>query len=383
MTYHAIAPFGRMIDPAQMQEAQELCKMQMPAGVDKWQLLRELSVARKEFGLSDRDLTVLQALLSFYPSAQFDMPDRMIIHASNATICERLHGMPCSTMRRHLAKLVDSGLLIRRDSPNGKRYVRRTASGNRAFGIDLTPLPHLFEHITQTAARIRAEAAELGMQRETASLMRRDLINALQSAHDLPTELASDLSEVIEMSGKALRRKQNLKQVNDLKSLLSESLDLIGFVNTPSTSEQLSTNQPQNEQHIQNTNKDYFESSGLKNTSNAQIALPPLDDILSSCKEMQTMTANHIENWDDFHTAAEHLYPAMGIGSHVWFEAKKSMGLSIASLALAAILERFNNIRSPSAYMRTLAAKAAKGQFSIGPMIKALARPSCQTSSQL
>ena len=45
------------------------------------------------------------------------------------------------TLRRHLAALVEAGLIIRRDSPNGKRYARRVDEEvAQAFGFDLAPL---------------------------------------------------------------------------------------------------------------------------------------------------------------------------------------------------------------------------------------------------
>ncbi len=52
------------------------------------------------------------------------------------------HSMAPATPRRHLASLVEAGLIIRRDSPNGKRFARRGQGGEieSAFGFDLTPL---------------------------------------------------------------------------------------------------------------------------------------------------------------------------------------------------------------------------------------------------
>jgi replication initiation protein RepC len=47
-----------------------------------------------------------------------------------------------TSLRRHLAVRVESGLIIRRDSPNGKRYARKGEGGEieKAFGFDLTPI---------------------------------------------------------------------------------------------------------------------------------------------------------------------------------------------------------------------------------------------------
>ena len=60
----------------------------------------------------------------------------------HATLSDRAHGMPESTLRRHLAALVRAGIILRHDSPNGKRYARRGEGGEitDAYGFDLTPL---------------------------------------------------------------------------------------------------------------------------------------------------------------------------------------------------------------------------------------------------
>jgi replication initiation protein RepC len=50
--------------------------------------------------------------------------------------------MAPTTLRRHLAVLVDCGLVVRRDSPNGKRFARKGQGGEveQAYGFDLSPL---------------------------------------------------------------------------------------------------------------------------------------------------------------------------------------------------------------------------------------------------
>ena len=62
----------------------------------------------------------------------------------------------------------------------------------------------------------------------------------------------------------------------------------------------------------------------------------------------------------------------MGINTSAWEEAQRYMGPEQASIVVAAMLERFAEIKSPGAYLRSLTAKAAAGTFSCGPMIMAL-----------
>ena len=85
--------------------------------------------------------------------------------------------MPASTLRRHLAVLVDAGLIIRRDSPNGKRYARKDDAGEieLAFGFDLSPLVVRSEEFESLAADIEAEARALKLVRERITLCRRDI----------------------------------------------------------------------------------------------------------------------------------------------------------------------------------------------------------------
>lgn len=100
----------------------ELCAL---PPVDKWQILDALSAAAEEFELNHRTLSVLRALITFLPAREITAElNSCIVFPSNRTLSERLHGMPESTLRRHLAKLVELGIISRHDSANRKRFAR-------------------------------------------------------------------------------------------------------------------------------------------------------------------------------------------------------------------------------------------------------------------
>jgi len=99
------------------------------ADVDKWAISRDLTQARVAFGVTDRDLVVLAALLSFYPEKMLRAGQGIIVFPSNVSLSERTHGMAESTLRRHLAALCKAGLILRHDSPNGKRYAAKDRAG--------------------------------------------------------------------------------------------------------------------------------------------------------------------------------------------------------------------------------------------------------------
>ena len=66
MGYTPVTPFRRRMDAALMDHGRRLEDASPRPGVNKWEALRELAVARQRLGLSDRDMGVLQALLPIW-----------------------------------------------------------------------------------------------------------------------------------------------------------------------------------------------------------------------------------------------------------------------------------------------------------------------------
>ena len=123
--------------------------------VHKWQVFRAICTARPKLGVSERALSRPERAFSFYPETTLTGEDDLIVFPSNEQLCLRTHGMPASTLRRQLAALVDAGLIVRRDSPNGKRYARKGRGGEikLAFGFDLAPLVVRAEEFEAPGAR--------------------------------------------------------------------------------------------------------------------------------------------------------------------------------------------------------------------------------------
>lgn len=345
-----------------------------PHAVNKWEALRELTIARSAFGLTDRDITVLQALLSFHPGNDLDNPSKLVVFPSNASICERLNGMPCSTMRRHLGNLVASGLILRKDSPNGKRYVRRGPAGVQAYGFDLSPLARRYPDICQAAQVMRDTAARIAELREEISLLRRDLRGLLALAEATHAAAAQSF---LDISARALRRNLTLDDLHAMSSTLQNAIAQLHAKPAQNTkSEEMSISDVQNEQHQQRSKPNLYESE--KSAENIQ-ADPtrtrlPLGLVISACPEVISYASEPVQHWQGFMRLVETVRPMMGICASAWDAAKRAMGPEDAAITLAAILQRFAEIRSPGGYLRSLAAKASEGEFSSAPMIMALLR---------
>ncbi|MFV0643156.1 MAG: plasmid replication protein RepC [Sphingomonadaceae bacterium] len=396
MDYTPISPFMRPISRAHLRVIEKPESPVSGKPVNKWEVLRELSKAQAAFGVTERELTVLQGLLSFFPEDALGGNAEMIVFPSNKAICERLNGMPCSTMRRHLARLVETGLLVRRDSPNGKRYVRKHRDERVAFGFDLSPLYCRFEEIGRAAEAVRETEDRVRRLRGIVSLMRRDLVALAEFGEELQPDMGlwSKMRETAAQIARALRRKLPPKELErhqtEIATLLEKGRDIIDGPET----ERLGANGAHNEQHYHNSQKESFvlepslEKDGKTDgTPDLSSNLPeespeaaerkqapkiPLRLVVSSCPALKTFYDGEIRHWHQLYDAASHIRPAMGISASAWEEAQRCMGPEQASVVVAAILERFEDIRSPGGYLRALTTRAAEGHFSCGPMVMAL-----------
>ena len=402
MDYTPVTPFRRPINAAILHYQAAAQQDLPPSGVNKWEALRELAAARIAFGLSDRDLSVLQALVSFHQATIVGgNHSETVVHPSNKAICERLNGMPCSTMRRHLANLVQTGFVVRRDSPNGKRYARRYGDEKIAFGFDLAPLAQRFVEVCEAAEAVRAAEERYKRLRSTVSLMRRDLAGLVDYGRSLRPDRAiwDQASDLCVLTARDLRRKLDFAELQQMESALSEALNAIRDLLEPVQSQDMSTNEVTNEQHHQNSNKNSYvfeprleKAQGEGSASDPAAALVaegstdepvsvdnnlpriPLGLVLAACSEYRTYAERPVRHWHDLVRVADVIRPMMGVSPSAWEEAKQYMGPEEASVVILAMLERFGDIRSPGGYLRSLSAKAALGEFSCGPMIMALMR---------
>ena len=396
MDYTPISPFMRPISHAHLRVIERPEASVPGRPVNKWELLRELSKAQAAFGVSERDLTVLQGLLSFFPDDALGGNAEMVVFPSNKAICERLNGMPCSTMRRHLARLVEAGLLQRRDSPNGKRYVRKHGEERVAFGFDLSPLYCQSEEIARAAEAVREAEERVRRLREVVSLMRRDLAALAEFGDEMQPGLGiwDQLRDKAILTARALRRKLSIEDLAayqaDLEALLDQARNIIDGSET----EELNTNDARSERHRHNTNKESIDLEPALEKSGPAAGVPdvdrdepvadvdeqdtrhlpkiPLHLVIAACPSLKNFYQGEIRHWHQLFDAACHVRPAMGISASAWEEAQRFMGPEQASIVVSAMLERFEEIRSPGGYLRALTAKAVAGEFSCGPMVMAL-----------
>ncbi|WP_064685058.1 plasmid replication protein RepC [Rhizobium bangladeshense] len=416
-------PFGRRSMTFGMLASQVMAgEIKPDQSVDKWKLFRTLCEAKPLLGISDRALAVLNALLSFYPKNELAQENGLIVFPSNIQLSLRTHGMAEQTVRRHLAALVEAGLLLRKDSPNGKRYVRRDRAGevNDAFGFSLAPLLARAEEIEQLAAEVMAERLHVQRLRERITLCRRDITKLIEAAVEEDVQgdwqgLYREFRDLVE----GLPRSPTTAQLEQLlEALTALRVDILNRLEIRVKSTKQRGNADYIERHIQNSNPEptsEFEPSfetkqgAMPEQDNgrgavtleegrAEIAHPgrqeerqgrrpgsrddagglksfPLGLVLQACPEILAYGANgEIRNWRDLMAAAVTVRSMLGVSPSAYEEAANAMGPENAATVMACILERGGHINSAGGYLRDLTRRSEKGEFAIGPMLMALLR---------
>jgi replication initiation protein RepC len=397
--YRSSTPFGRRPLALAHVASQAVAKTRPSEKmVHKWDIFRTICIAKDRIGISERALAVLDALLSFHPETVLTGED-LIVFPSNQQLALRAHGMAPATLRRHLAALVDCGLIIRRDSPNGKRYARKGRGGEieLAFGFDLGPLVARADEFEAWADEIRAEEQTLRLLRERITLCRRDIVKMIATGIEegVPTNSAghgpADWAEIHARYREIIARLPRTAPCSilepiarDLSALADEILILL---ESHTKISDISANESQSEQHKQNSNpnppieyepgfprKPRANAEPSGQTSSAPERSFPLGMVLDACPDIVDYAKDGIANWRDFLATASLVRPMLGVSPSAWETAQSVLGETNAAIVIAAILQRASKIKSAGGYLRELTRKAEANEFSIGPMLMALIR---------
>lgn len=413
-------PFGRRAMSLGLLKIQQ----QVDAGKtgparNKWKLFRAVCEARSELGIGDRSLTVLDALLSFYPEDDISWERGLVVFPSNAQLSIRARGMAPATLRRHLSLLVDAGLISRKDSPNGKRYARRGREGqiHDAYGFSLAPLLSRASAIETAAAQAVADRELLRVTRERISICRRDITKLIGAA--IEDRVPGDWEDVFTGFRALIDSIPRTASIEMLTPILGQLETVRGRIIKQLEIQVNLQNMSANESHIERHKQD-SESSFLSESERLHVveiaptsklvrSLPPVCDednaipvdrsvttrqpatsVASQSNAMKSLPLNLVlhacpqiadygpggivRTWRDLMTAAIVVHTMLRVSPSAYQEACRVMGPEIAATIMACLLERGTHINSAGGYLRDLTRRAERGEFAVGPMLMALLR---------
>lgn len=416
-------PFGRRAMTLGMFASQVIAsEIDSRQPIDKWKLFRTVCEAKAVVGVSDRALAVLNALLSFYPKVELTSGKGLVVFPSNNQLALRTHGMAGTTLRRHLAALVEAGLILRKDSPNGKRYARRDSKGSigDAFGFDLSPLLARAHELQTAAAAVALARQEEQLARERLSLCRRDLTKLIDVLRETDgTSDWSDFQSRYLLAVNTLPRKPGLAEIEPvLKQLDALRVEVLNQLEKQLNLEKTATNDSQNGCHIQSSHPDSFTESEPGFGSEAVASLSasrsssvpvvqasqreaiatdaashaempkltrdevhrstqafPLATVLKACPDIVDYgPGGKVQSWRDLMLAAVVVRSMLNVSQGAHDEACRVLGPEVAAAVLACILQRSPYITSAGGYLRDLTRRSLRQEFAVGPMIMALLR---------
>ncbi|MEI4482779.1 MULTISPECIES: plasmid replication protein RepC [unclassified Phyllobacterium] len=414
-TGHAVTtPFGRRSLSLGMLATQALAQdVGCEASIDKWKMFRNLCEARQSLGLSDRALVVLNALLTFYPQTELKEERGLVVFPSNAQLSLRAHGMAPATLRRHLSALVDAGLIFRKDSPNGKRYLRKTRAGENgeAFGFSLAPLLVRSTELEALANQAKTERLQLKLLKERITLLRRNIAKLVElGMEELPQLDWNSHYGRFRMVIEGISRRSTAPDLEPaIDGLECIEAEILSLLENKVNSQKTSANESHFERHKHNSNTQHqLESepgsenrpeeksepdwrsaeisagvnlraiSGVPERVNTQIGQDmkpvPLGLVRQACPEIEAYATNGITTWSDLMGAAVVVRSMLGVSPSAYEEACDILGQENAAVVVACILERAAQITSAGGYLRSLTDRAFKGEFSVWPMLLAQLR---------
>lgn len=300
---------------------------------DIWAVFRALRDARSDFGLKPGHIQTLQTLLSFLRPGQGDT-----VFASNMEICRRTGGIDERTLRRHIDRFVELGMIVRYDSPNRKRYRVSSRDGQvLSFGLSLSPL-------LQRAGEFLSAALEQEETRREQIFLRKQILISLAQIEEL--EPGSPFAESVR---RTLRRRLGVVEYRSLLEQVTHQVGQMSTVVDVVISTKLPANDGQIARHLSKSEKEKNESDGSEDN-----LLPSVPTLTAVCGEAMAFSATPLRTWDEVERHAQNLAPMMGIQLGTFHEASKRVGSMKAAAAVFILLQLGERVRNYAAYFHSI-----------------------------
>jgi len=403
-------------------QAEKFAQVGERLAVPKTQAIIAAKKVAAAIGLKSQDLLLLDTFGAVTQSQDWEQGRRPIVWASNNFLMEQT-GFSLATLRRHVRRLCEVGVISMKDSPNGKRWGRRDDDGViiEAYGFDLAPLAARTEEFEVLYGHLQAERACCASLRNTITVTRRviraKIDKALESRLKGPwKELQDELDALLQSLPKHSTASEKLQTIADWFRALKERVEAAfeaAFewpqnsdaheaetkVGSASNSLNLTPSSLVNETHILTTNEPHpvksnrFETKHAAGSEPKKPRLEPVERpedvdmninwsthtgkrgshvdvpmLMASCPQFAEMARGvqgYLKDWNDVHRAAAALRPMAGISEDAWNVANRVLGPAGAAASIALIFDKHadGTVKSPGGYLRGLVEKAQVGEL--------------------
>lgn len=357
---------------------------------NKRQLLDVLALVRTSYGLDPATVQLLRVLAGFVKETNLAEARSLVIYASNKSISLRMNGISEATIKRQIVRLVRAGLLVRKSSPNGKRYPVHDDTGKliAAFGLNLEPLLAAAPEIIRRHELMKVAEAELkNLVAENEKLDNRiSRAIYLGRQHGCEGNWSGFCERLNAIRSKRIR---TCRQENDLRTRQAALLSLWNDVDKLIQELKSIGDGDEFERHLQNQKPDFYDfvmetrERGVSGERELAMTFPPagkasqevdvaLERVVAICPEITMYGHSADRDWRQFFAVANHVRQMFGIRNPLWDEAIREMGPENAAVAVAAILQKGTEIHSHGGYFRGMVRNAKRSGFSAANLLKGL-----------
>ncbi|MEL6609319.1 MAG: plasmid replication protein RepC [Pseudomonadota bacterium] len=394
--------------------------------IPKTQAIVAVKKVAAAIGLKSQDLLLLDTFGAVTQAQDWEEGRRPIVWASNHFLTEQT-GFSLATLRRHVRRLCEAGVISMKDSPNGKRWGRRDEDGVivEAYGFDLAPLAARAEEFEALYAHLQAERSACASLRNAITVTRRMIRAKIGRAVEAGLRGPwRDFEETFDgllkgLPGRSERAEGLESYLSRIKAFLvsveqafeaafdwpdRSDLSLADSAESQSNNSQnMTPTSLENETHIPTTiepnpvKSNRFETKHAAGVAREGQGAEPVDGaeevdldinwsthghsggtrrgsdvdipmLMASCPhfaEMARSTGGYLRDWNDVHRAAANLRPSVGISEDAWNVANRVLGPAATAASIALILDKSTTgeVKSPGGYLRGLVERAQVGEL--------------------
>lgn len=164
-------------------QAERFAEVGERLSIPKSQAIVAVKKVAAAIGLKSQDLLLLDTFGAVTQAQDWGEGRRPIVWASNHFLMEQT-GFSLATLRRHVRRLCEAGVIAMKDSPNGKRWGKRDEDGVivEAYGFDLAPLAARAEEFETLYAHLQAERSACASLRNAITVTRRMIRAKIEKA---------------------------------------------------------------------------------------------------------------------------------------------------------------------------------------------------------
>ncbi|OWZ90476.1 hypothetical protein B9J07_28230 [Sinorhizobium sp. LM21] len=347
-----------------------------PEIADKKDLFEASHIAARVLRLPSSARFVLDQLVGCYRGELVE--GRILVWPSNEFLCERT-GIPERSVRYALSRLIEEGVIVSKDSPNGKRFAQRSTQGQiiRAYGFDLSPLLGRLDEFRDRLAAIKEVERERSLAFDELTINRRAAQEALRTLAEVYPE-----EDIAELTARALE----LARVTPRRSgagSADSALDAWKAIKQEAEARYYAASAGNSCRH-KDTNK-YAPDQSCNNASENVRAEAPkpvanVEDLVRACPDAMEFIGE-VRSDRDLIMAVSRQRGMYGVSPSAWEEAGREIGLLGAAATLVYVVQLqarppkgAQPIKNAGGYFRALVRLIKNGEVDLANEIHRLLR---------